>query len=78
MRRIVSRNSSTMEAGESWKKVYRKYMNHSWPGSLAQTPSAIQPRKTAKLPETFRYHPSAVGRTFSARANEFETSGYGI
>jgi hypothetical protein len=33
MRRIVSRNSSPMEAGESCKKVYRNYLNHSWPAS---------------------------------------------
>jgi hypothetical protein len=41
MRRIVSRNSSPMEAGESCKKVYRNYLNYSWPaGSL---PSSAWP-----------------------------------
>jgi hypothetical protein len=49
MRRIVNRNSSRMEAGESCKKVYRNYLNHSWPASLARTPSEIQPRETCAL-----------------------------
>jgi hypothetical protein len=47
VRRIVSRNSSPMEAGESCKKVYRNYLNYSWPaGSL---PSARMAREPSRL-----------------------------
>ena len=49
MRRIVNRNSGRMEAGESCKKVYRNYLNYSWPASLARTPSEIQRRETCAL-----------------------------
>jgi hypothetical protein len=49
MRRIVSRNSSPMEVGESRKKAYRNYLNYGWPASLARAPSEIQPRKTCAL-----------------------------
>src|SRR5712692_6435837 len=49
MHHIVSRNSSPVESGESCKKIYRKYLNYSWPASLARTPSKIQPRKTCAL-----------------------------
>ena len=46
MRRIVNRNSSRMEAGESCKKVYRNYLNYSWPaGSLPSSRMAREPSR---------------------------------
>ena len=47
MRRIVNRNSSRMEAGESCKKVYRNYLNHSWPASLARHEARFSPERPA-------------------------------